>query len=115
MTSRTPTEGGAVLRYLNRPNREYLSQGMADAPNTRLSSLRRVTFGRRLGAQSTMERRILCPPEELGVEWVLDGSVQKADKRIRLTVQLVHVSDGVPEWAEIRWEVHRSSGGRLNL
>jgi len=38
--------------------------------------------------------------KELGVEWVLDGSIQKSGKRIRLTVQLVHVPDGILRWAE---------------
>jgi tetratricopeptide (TPR) repeat protein len=37
---------------------------------------------------------------ELGVEWVLDGSVQKSGKRIRVTVQLVNVSDCALLWSE---------------
>ena len=38
--------------------------------------------------------------KELSVEWVLDGSVRRSGKRIRVTVQLVNVGDGVLVWAE---------------
>ncbi len=80
---------------------EYLGLGMADALITRLSSLRRVivrptsSVCKYDGAQDPV-----LAGKELGVEWVLDGSVQKSRKRIRVTVQLVNVGDGVLLWAE---------------
>lgn len=80
---------------------EYLGLGMADALITRLSNLRQVTVRptssvrKYDGAQDPVS-----VGKELSVEWVLDGSVQKSRKRIRVTVQLVNVSDGVLLWAE---------------
>jgi DNA-binding winged helix-turn-helix (wHTH) protein/tetratricopeptide (TPR) repeat protein len=79
----------------------YLGLGMADALITRLSNLRRVTVRptssvlKYNGAQDP-----ISAGKELSVEWVLDGSVQKSGKRIRVTVQLVNVGDGVLVWAE---------------
>jgi tetratricopeptide (TPR) repeat protein len=37
---------------------------------------------------------------ELGVQTVLEGSLQKLGDRVRVTVQLISVSDGRPLWAE---------------
>lgn len=80
---------------------EYLGLGMADALITRLSNLRQVTVRptssvrKYNGAQDP-----LSAGKELSVEWLLDGSVQKSGRRIRLTVQLVNVNDGGLVWAE---------------
>lgn len=41
----------------------------------------------------------LAAGRELGVDAILDGSVERADDRIRVTVQLIRVSDGTPSWA----------------
>jgi DNA-binding winged helix-turn-helix (wHTH) protein/tetratricopeptide (TPR) repeat protein len=80
---------------------EYLGLGMTDALITRLSNLRKVTV-----RPTTSVRRYdgthdpVVAGKELGVEWVLDGSIRKSGKRMRLTVQLVHVGDAVVRWAE---------------
>src|SRR5206468_2921379 len=37
---------------------------------------------------------------QLQVEAVLEGGIQKQGERIRVTVQLISVEDGVPLWAE---------------
>jgi adenylate cyclase len=37
---------------------------------------------------------------ELGVKYVLEGSVRKADKRVRITAQLVDATSGAELWAE---------------
>jgi DNA-binding winged helix-turn-helix (wHTH) protein/tetratricopeptide (TPR) repeat protein len=80
---------------------EYLGLGITDALITRLSTLRQVT----VRPTSTVLKYVMvndpvAAGSELRVNWVLDGSVQKAGKRIRLTVQLIHVEDGVLQWAE---------------
>src|SRR4030095_2712653 len=80
---------------------EYLGLGMTDALITRLSNLRKVTV-----RPTTSVRRYdgthdpVVAGKELGVEWVLDGSIRKSGKRMRLTVRLVHVGDAVVRWAE---------------
>src|SRR5207237_397156 len=38
--------------------------------------------------------------QELGVDCVLDGSIQRQGERLRITVRLVRTSDGQPIWAE---------------
>jgi DNA-binding winged helix-turn-helix (wHTH) protein/TolB-like protein len=80
---------------------EYLGLGLADALITRLSNLRQVTvrptssIRKYDGAHDPVSAG-----KELRVEWVLDGSLQKSGRRIRVTVQLLNVSDGVLRWAE---------------
>ena len=37
---------------------------------------------------------------ELGVEWVVEGSVRKADNRVRVTAQLIKVADLSHLWSE---------------
>src|SRR5262249_11125155 len=37
---------------------------------------------------------------ELGVELVVEGSIQRSGERIRVTVQLMSAADGVPLWAQ---------------
>jgi DNA-binding winged helix-turn-helix (wHTH) protein/tetratricopeptide (TPR) repeat protein len=80
---------------------EYLGLGLADALITRLSNLRQVTVR---PTSSIRKYDGVHDPvsagKELRVEWVLDGSLQKSDGRIRVTVQLLNVSDGVLRWAE---------------
>jgi DNA-binding winged helix-turn-helix (wHTH) protein/tetratricopeptide (TPR) repeat protein len=80
---------------------EYLGLGMADALITRLSNLRRVTVRPTSSVRKYDKGQDpVLVGKELGVQWVLDGSVRKAGKRLRLTLQLVNVGDGVLAWAE---------------
>ncbi len=84
------------------PGEEYLGVGLSDAVITRLSNIRqlvvRPTSAVLKYISPAADARI--PGRELGVEAVLDGKVQKAGDRIRVTVQLIRVSDGRPLWAE---------------
>jgi DNA-binding winged helix-turn-helix (wHTH) protein/TolB-like protein/tetratricopeptide (TPR) repeat protein len=79
---------------------EYLGLGLADALITRLSNLRQVTV-RPTSSIRTYDgaQDPVSAGKELRVEWVLDGSLQKSGRRIRVTVQLVNVVDGVLGWA----------------
>jgi DNA-binding winged helix-turn-helix (wHTH) protein/TolB-like protein/Flp pilus assembly protein TadD len=80
---------------------EYLGLGMADALITKLSNLRQVTVRPTSSVRKyNGSQDPVLAGKELSVEWVLDGSVQKSGKRIRVTVQLVNVDDGVLQWAE---------------
>jgi DNA-binding winged helix-turn-helix (wHTH) protein/TolB-like protein/Tfp pilus assembly protein PilF len=80
---------------------EYLGLGMADALITKLSNVREVNVRptsavRKYGAEG---QDPVAAGRELRVEAVLEGSVQRAGDRIRVTVQLVSVRDGAPLWA----------------
>ena len=79
---------------------DYLGTGLADALITRLSAVRRFAVRPtnsvlRYGDDSDP----LVAGRELGVAFVLDGRVRRAEDRIRVTVQLLSVLDGTALWA----------------
>ncbi len=80
---------------------EYLGLGMADSLITKLSNLRQIIV-RPTGAV----RKYLAPDQdplaagrEQRVDAVLEGSIQRLDQKVRLTVRLLNVQDGSPLWA----------------
>jgi DNA-binding winged helix-turn-helix (wHTH) protein/TolB-like protein/Flp pilus assembly protein TadD len=80
---------------------ESLELGMADALITKLSNVKQVivrpTSSVLKYADSSQD--LLAAGREQDVDAVLEGQMQKAGDRIRFTVNLVRVSDGVPMWA----------------
>ena len=96
----------AVLPFKAMHGREadepYLGLGMADAIITKLSNLGRINV-RPTGAvlkYADAGQDILAAGRELKVEALLDGRVQRAGGRVRVTAQLVNVRDGATIWAE---------------
>lgn len=82
---------------------EYLELGMADALITRLSNLKQVIVrptSSVLKFASPGGVDAIAAGRELGVDTVLDGSVQRSGDTVRITVRLVRVSDGAPLWAD---------------
>jgi DNA-binding winged helix-turn-helix (wHTH) protein/TolB-like protein/Tfp pilus assembly protein PilF len=81
---------------------ELLGIGMADAVITRLSQLKSIVVRQ----TRMMVRNTGATPEaisvgrEINVDAVLEGNIQKADGRIRVSVRLYRVSDGSLLWAE---------------
>jgi len=97
--------GVAVLRFENRspdPEQDYLAEGVAEDLITRLGALTAM----RVIARGSSFRYRENPPDferigrELGVRYVVDGSVRKAGQRIRLSVRLTEVASGEQTWAE---------------
>ncbi len=81
---------------------DYLQMGMADVLITRLSKLRQVAV-RPLSAirkYTALEQDALAAGRELKADAVLDGHIQRAGERVRVTVRLVNVNDGATLWAE---------------
>src|SRR5207248_10436902 len=80
---------------------EYLGTGLADALITRLSNIKQVVVRPTSAVlrYAHSDRNLLAVGQELQVDSLLDGSVQKSGDQIRVTVQLVRVSDGTPLWA----------------
>ena len=80
---------------------EYLGLGLADALIMRLSSLSKV--GVRPTSSVLRYREFGDDPiavgKQLNVELLLDGVFQRSDDRIRVSVQLIRVSDGMTLWA----------------
>jgi DNA-binding winged helix-turn-helix (wHTH) protein/TolB-like protein/tetratricopeptide (TPR) repeat protein len=80
-----------------------LELGMADALITRLGNVGRLTV-RPTSAVLRFQGSGREDPVEcgraLGVEAVVDGKIQKAGERLRVTVQLMRVADGASLWAD---------------
>ena len=78
---------------------DYLGLGLTDAVITRLASMQFI-----VRPLATVSRFAHHDPiqsgRDLGVESVLDGSVQTADNRIRVSVRLLRVRDAKPLWAQ---------------
>ena len=80
---------------------EYLGLGMADTLITKLSSLRQITV-RPTNAvlkYASPDQDSLAAGREQQVEAVLEGSIQRSGDRVRLTVRLMNVRDGLALWA----------------
>jgi DNA-binding winged helix-turn-helix (wHTH) protein/Tfp pilus assembly protein PilF len=81
---------------------EVLEMGMAETLIARFSSSREMIVCplgsvRRFGG---LEQDAVAAGRELGVESVLDGSIQRDGTRIRVTVRLVRVPDGTSLWVQ---------------
>jgi adenylate cyclase len=95
----------AVLPFENLsrdPDQEYFSDGLTDEIITALSRFkdlfviaRNSTF--RYKGQAVDVRQL---NKELGARYVLEGSVQKAESRLRVTAQLLDAKDGTHLWAD---------------
>jgi DNA-binding winged helix-turn-helix (wHTH) protein/TolB-like protein/lipopolysaccharide biosynthesis regulator YciM len=88
------------FRVLNQDSKnDYLGLGLTDAVITRLGNTQLVV--RPLATVSRFaERDPIQSGRDLGVEAVVEGSVQTADNRIRVSVRLLRVRDGKPLWAQ---------------
>ena len=81
---------------------EYLGVGLADALITRLSNVRQLIVRPTSSVLRYQGSRIdpLAAGRELNVDYVLDGSLRRVGKRLRVTTQLMKVAEGVTSWAE---------------
>lgn len=79
---------------------EYLGLGLADALITKLSNLKRVTVRPTSAVRNALKHDPVFAGAELKVAAVLEGTIQKWDEYIRVTVQLVSVRDGFTLWAK---------------
>ena len=80
----------------------YLGFGMSDAIVRKLSSVRKVMV-RGTSAVENFQGGVIDPiaaGRQLRVDVILDGTIQHAGNTIRVSVQLLRVSDGSPLWAD---------------
>ncbi len=97
----------AVLPFDNLsgdPQQDYYSDGLTEEIITQLGRLRPDRLGV-ISRTSVMrykqsKRGLAEIGRELGVEYLLSGSVRREGARVRVTVQLVHLSDQAQAWAE---------------
>jgi adenylate cyclase len=95
----------AVLPFTNMsgdPEQDYFADGMVDEIITALSRIRWLFVIARNSSfiykgQSVDVKRV---GRELGVRYVLEGSVRKAGNRVRITAQLIDAISGAHVWAD---------------
>jgi serine/threonine protein kinase len=95
----------AVLPFLNlsrSADDEYFCEGITEDISTDLSKIRGLRVASRWLARShqAMGLDVCGVGRELGIDSILQGSVQRAGKRLRITAQLINVADGFHLWAE---------------
>ena len=95
----------AVLPFANMsgdPEQEYFADGMVEEIITALSRMRWLFVIARNSSFAYKVRTIDVRQvgRELGVRYILEGSVRKADNRLRITGQLVEASTGAHLWAD---------------
>ena len=95
----------AVLPFLNLsgdPEQEYFADGMVEEIITALSRIRRlfVTARNSSFAYKGQNVDIKRVGHELGVRYVLEGSVRRSANRVRIACQLIEVSTGAHLWAD---------------
>ncbi len=100
-----PNNTIAVLPFLNlNPETEsdYFSDGLSEELINVLSKIRRLRVAARTSAFSFKQKQTTVTEigRILNVASVLEGSVRKANERVRISVQLVMVEDGYQIWSE---------------
>jgi TolB-like protein/Tfp pilus assembly protein PilF len=106
-----PVQGAVAIRSLAvlpfqtlgaKGGDEYLGLGMADALITRLGNTGKIIVRPTSSIQKYAEKETSpqAAGQEQGVDAVLDGRIQRGADRVRLTVQLIRVRDGVQLWGE---------------
>lgn len=95
----------AVLPFTNMsgdPEQEYFSDGISEDIITALSKLRWFLVIARNSSFTYKNKAVHLKQigEELGVGYVVEGSVRKAGDQVRITAQLNDVSTGSHIWAE---------------
>src|SRR5580658_406402 len=95
----------AVLPFANLsgdPEQEYFADGMVEEITTVLSRIRSL-FVIASGSAMTLKGKDVRLSEvgrQLGVRYVLEGSVRRSADRVRIAVRLVDASDGAQIWAD---------------
>jgi adenylate cyclase len=95
----------AVLPFVNMsedPKQEYFSDGLTDQIISGLSKIPNIFVIARNSTFSYKGKpvKVQKVAEDLGVKYVLEGSVQKSTDRIRITAQLIDATTGYHLWSE---------------
>lgn len=95
----------AVLPFANwssDPENEFFSDGVSEELINLLTKLPQLQVSARTSsfAFKNKEVNVRTIARELGVKTVLEGSVRRAGKRIRITAQLIDAENGFHMWSE---------------
>jgi TolB-like protein/DNA-binding winged helix-turn-helix (wHTH) protein/Flp pilus assembly protein TadD len=95
----------AVLPFVNKsndPDQEYFSDGLTDDLITELSRVDRLVVVSRSSTFAYKHRS--TPPQqigrELGVEYILEGSIRRAGDSVRINAWLIDAGNGEQLWAD---------------
>ena len=102
---RAPAKSIAVLPFVNMSGvqeNEYFSDGLAETLLHMLAQIEELQVAARTSAFKFKGKNedVRLIGKQLGVATVLEGSVQRAGNRIRITVQLINVADGFHLWSQ---------------
>jgi len=93
---------------LGRPDDEYFADGMTEEVTARLAGLHGLRVVGRTSARQYKKTTKTIPQigQDLGVDYVLEGSVRwdkppRGPSRVRVTPQLIRVSDASHVWAHV--------------
>jgi adenylate cyclase len=94
-----------VLPFINLskdPEQEYFSDGLTETLTGDLSKISSLFVIARNSAFTYKGKAVKVQDvgREMGVRYVLEGSVQKADQQVRITAQLVDAATGYHLWSE---------------
>jgi adenylate cyclase len=95
----------AVLPFVNMsgdPEQEYFIDGLTENVITGLSGSPKLFVISRSSTFTYKDKPVNVQQvaRELGVQYIVEGSVQKAKDRVRITVQLINATTGHHLWAE---------------
>ena len=98
-------ESIAVLAFVNMssdPEQEYFSDGIAEELLNLLAKIPELRVAARTSAFSYKgkDTQIDVIGRELGVAHILEGSVRKAGKKVRITAQLIRADTGYHLWSD---------------
>ena len=99
------TQSIAVLPFVNMSDdagNEYFSDGLSEELLNLLVKIPELQVAARTSSFSFRGKDIGIPQiaQELGVIYVLEGSVRKAGNQVRITAQLIKADDGFHLWSE---------------
>ena len=100
----TPPTSIAVLPFQDmseRRDQEYFCDGIAEETINRLANLKQLRVVSRTSsfAFKGVSEDVRVIGTKLGVRAVLEGSVRRVDDRVRITAQLIDVTDGYHIWS----------------
>jgi TolB-like protein/Tfp pilus assembly protein PilF len=104
-TDPPPARSIAVLPFVNMssdPEQEFFSDGLSEELLNLLAKIPELQVASRTSAFSFKAENIDIPTvaRKLNVAYVLEGSVRKSVKQVRITTQLIRAADDVHEWSE---------------
>ena len=95
----------AVLPFVNMssdPEQEYFSDGLSEELLNQLAQIKDLRVAGRTSSFSFKGKNddLRVIGQKLGVGNILEGSVRKAGKQLRITAQLINTADGIHLWSQ---------------